>query len=185
MVDRADRNTPRFPRTEKAENIARELIREALAKETAESEVSLCIAGGACGGDILFHEICEEQQIGGRLMLALPQDLFQVTSVQHGAGRWVERYHRLCSRLNPTVLQYSETMPNWLAEKKDYDIWQRNNLWMMFTALTYHATNLTLIALYNPDVDPDGPGGTAHLVEEAKSWGIKPVPLDARKLLEA
>jgi hypothetical protein len=117
-------------------------------------------------------------------MLALPPDRFQVASVQHGNANWVDRYRRLCERLTPTVLQESETMPNWLAEQKGYDIWQRNNLWMMFTALTCHARHLTLIALYNPDLDPDGPGGTRHLLEEARTRNFKIVELDARKLLQ-
>jgi hypothetical protein len=43
---------------------------------------------------------------------------------------------------------------------------------------------LTLVALYNRERDPDGPGGTAHLVEVAAKWGFKTVELDARELLE-
>jgi tetratricopeptide repeat protein len=183
MVDRVDRKNPRFPRSGKAQGLARELIREALANEAAEEQISLGIAGGACGSDILFHELCEEAKIGRKLMLALPQDQFQVASVQHGNADWVERYTRLCEALTPIVLQDSVTMPNWLAEQKNYDIWQRNNLWMMFTALTYNARNLTLIALYNPDLDPDGPGGTRHLLEQARQRNFKIVELDARKLL--
>ena len=42
---------------------------------------------------------------------------------------------------------------------------------------------MTLIALYNPEREPDGPGGTGHLVEEARKWGFKSVELDARELL--
>ena len=46
-----------------------------------------------------------------------------------------------------------------------------------------NARRLTLVALYNPDRDPDGPGGTAHLVGLARRWGFKSVELDGRKLL--
>jgi hypothetical protein len=78
-------------------------------------------------------------------------------------------------------------LPRWLADKKDYDIWERNNLWMMFNALATDARHLTLIALYNRERDPDGPGGTAHLVNVAANykWGYKTVELDARKLLKS
>jgi len=31
---------------------------------------------------------------------------------------------------------------------------------------------------------PDGPGGTAHLVNVASKWGFKTVELDARELLK-
>ena len=183
MVDKPDRPKPRFPRTAGAENMAREMIRVALAQEDAEGGISLGIAAGACGADILFHEACEAAGIAGNLMLALPQDQFCVASVQHGNADWVERYRRLCERLSPRVLQDQQALPNWLAEARDYDVWQRNNFWMMFTALTYHARNLTLIALYNPDLDPDGPGGTRHLLEEARKRDFKIVELDARRLV--
>jgi hypothetical protein len=53
----------------------------------------------------------------------------------------------------------------------------------MFTALTFHAPNLTLMALYNPDMDPDGPGGTRHLLDEARRRDFKIVELDARELV--
>jgi hypothetical protein len=82
------------------------------------------------------------------------------------------------------VLSDSKDLPRWLVDKKPYDIWQRNNLWMMFNALAEDAKDLTLIALYNRERDPDGTGGTAHLVEVSSSWGFKTVELDARKLLK-
>ncbi len=186
MIDASTRpkDKARFPRTERAASIARGLIAEALERESANGKVSLGIAGGACGSDILFHEACEAAGIDTRLMLALPRDQFLATSVQHGNADWVERYRRLCERVPVTVMQESKALPDWLAEQREYDIWQRNNLWMMFTALTFHAPNLTLMALYNPGLDPDGPGGTRHLLEEARTRDFKIVELDARELLK-
>jgi hypothetical protein len=186
MIDAPSRpkDKARFPRTKQAEDVARKLIAEALARESSNGKVSLGIAGGACGSDILFHEVCHSQGIETKLMLALPPDQFLATSVQHANADWVERYRRLCQRLPPDVMQQSRALPDWLADKRDYDIWQRNNLWMMFTALTFHAPNLTLMALYNPDLDPDGPGGTRHLLEEARTRDFKIVELDARALLK-
>lgn len=55
----------------------------------------------------------------------------------------------------------------------------------MFNALATQARNLTLIALYNPEREPDRPGGTSHLVNIAANWGFKTVELDARQLLKA
>jgi hypothetical protein len=183
MIDRPARPKPRFPRTGKAEEIARGLIADAVRAEVAAGGTVLGLAGGACGSDILFHEVCRDAGVPTALLLALPKDRFQVTSVQHGGPDWVERYQSLCDRMVPGVLQESEALPAWLSDKPDYDVWRRNNLWMMFTALATGARRLTLIALYNPDLDPDGPGGTAHLVREARGWGFKPVELDGRALL--
>ena len=187
MVDAPGRppDKMRFPRTANAEATARALIEGALRDEMAAPDgVSLGIAGGACGGDILFHETCAALGIPTRLFLALPGDRFQVASVQHGGPDWVERYRALCERLPARVLQDDKALPRWLADKPDYDIWRRNNLWMMFNALAIHPRHLTLIALYNREREADGPGGTAHLVATAQRWGFKTIELDATKLLE-
>jgi hypothetical protein len=176
----------RFPATPEAEAEARRMIEEAVKKEINEDGgVSFGIAGGACGSDILFHEVCNSLNIPTRLFLALPQDMFQAESVNRGGPDWVKRYHALCQRLPPRELAESEDLPRWLTDRKNYDVWQRNNQWMMFNALAERARNLTLMALYNPDRDPDGPGGTGHLVTLASGWGFKTVELDARRLLQA
>ena len=75
------------------------------------------VAGGACGGDILFHEICEELGIETRLLLALPQGKFSAESVQHGDRDWVERYNRLCYRVRPRVLADEKMLPAWLSHQ--------------------------------------------------------------------
>jgi tetratricopeptide (TPR) repeat protein len=176
----------RFPLTANAEAKARAMIQEAVQKELSGHEGStLGIAGGACGGDILFHEVCEELGVKTELDLALPEDKFQVTSVQRGGGNWIERYQKLISRKVPTVLQQDEALPRWLADKADYDVWRRNNLWMMFNALATGSRQLTLISLFNREPDAQGPGGTRHLTEEAAKWGFKIVELDAQQLLTA
>jgi hypothetical protein len=186
MVDRPDRpaDKARFPRTREAEAKARAAIEEALRAELAEpGGVSLGIAGGACGADILFHEVCTTLGIPTQLYLALPADQFQVESVQHGGPNWVERYRLLCEQIPFRVLQDDKALPRWLADKPDYDIWQRNNLWMMFNALSLDPKRLTLVALYNREREADGPGGTAHLVKTAEAWGFKSIELDGRQLL--
>src|SRR5262252_8419554 len=187
MLDAPDRpkDKARFPRTPEAEATARAMIERALREEMAESGgVSLGIAGGACGSDILFHEACESLGIRTALLLALPTDAFQVESVNRGGPKWIERYRRLVARVAPRVLSESKELPHWLTDKAGYDIWQRNNLWMMFNALAEEASNRTLIGFYNRERDPDGPGGTAHLLAEATKRGFKPVELDARELLK-
>jgi hypothetical protein len=183
MIDADPSKPPRFPPTPIAESRARGLIAEALRGQSQGVETVVGLAGGACGGDILFHETCAALGIQTTLMLALPQDRFEVTSVQRGGPGWIERYRALCKRLNPRWLQESEALPDWLVDKSGYDVWQRNNLWLMFHALAIGASDLTLIALFNPDVDPRGPGGTAHMVATARVHGFKTLALDARELL--
>jgi len=103
--------------------------------------------------------------------------------VQQGGPGWVERYRALTRQLPPLILQPAEAFPNWLKDKKHYNVWERANLWMMFCAMSQGARELTLLALYNPDRDADGPGGTAHLLNVSKDKGFKVVELDARVLL--
>jgi hypothetical protein len=186
MIDAPARTADRarFPATERAEATARRLIEDAVRAETLdESGTTPGIAGGASGGDILFHEACMALNVPTELYLALPARKFQVASVQRGGPRWVERYQKLCERVVPRVLQPSEALPRWLADVPGYDVWQRSNLWMMFSAIATGARRLTLVALYNPAQDPDGPGGTANQVAQARARGFKSIELDARELL--
>jgi hypothetical protein len=188
MVDAPDRpkERTRFPATSAAEAEARKLIAEAVRAELQAADGRIMgMAGGAAGADILFHEVCAEQGMATELLLALPPEKFQVTSVQRGGPAWVERYRKVCRTIPPRVLQVSESLPDWLVDNKGYDLWQRNNLWMMFSAIASGARQRTLIALYNRDRSPDGPGGTGHLFSEAHRWGFKIVELDAARLLAA
>ena len=129
------------------------------ARELAESGgVSLGIAGGACGGDILFHEVCEDV---GDPHAALPGAAARPVPGRVGAARRIPiGWNAIaCSanRSRPRVLQDDKALPRWLADKPDYDIWQRNNLWMMFNALSLDPKRLTLVALYNREREADGP----------------------------
>jgi hypothetical protein len=183
MVDAPDRTLPpRFPPTDAAEREAGRMIREAVVQEqTLESDGIVAICGGACGGDILFHEVCAELGIESRLFLALPPGQFSASSVRRGGPQWIERFFRLCQRLTPRVLSESQELPMWLRRKKDYDIWRRNNLWMLFNALALNAKTLTLIALWDQE-KADGPGGTEDLVRQVDSRGYKVVRLPAERL---
>ncbi|WP_332879409.1 tetratricopeptide repeat-containing protein [Massilia sp. S19_KUP03_FR1] len=186
MIDAADKpeHLWRFPRTAPAQARARELIRSAVADEVAgvNGQV-LGFAGGACGGDILFHEVCAELGVPTRLLLALPPERFQVTSVQHGGANWVERFHALLERLPFDVLQASVVPPTWLAGKQENYIWTRANHWMMYSAMSTGAATRSVLALLNRAHAPQGPGGAAEFFDEARDNGFKPVELDGPALL--
>lgn len=87
MIDTPERRgeTARFPPTARAEETARRLIEGAVRAEIENGEgATVGIAGGASGGDILFHEVCRDLGVETELFLALPRETFQVTSVQRG-----------------------------------------------------------------------------------------------------
>jgi len=182
MIDEAGRAEPRFPPTRAAEDKARAMLQQAISSECALAGGKVIgVAGGACGGDILFHEVCAEQAIPTLVYLSLRPQLFCAKSVQHAGPDWVERYYRLCARTTPRVLAEEEELPAWLSGKPGYEIQQRSNLWMLYNALALHAKDLTLIALWDTK-DGDGPGGTDDLVFQVRSRGYKLLRLPAEEI---
>lgn len=181
-IDAPNRPTPRFPPTK--EKDARAMIREAVAMEKEKTQGKLFgISGGASGGDILFHEVCEELAIPSQMYLVLPRVEYIKASVADGGAGWMGRFDRLYDKLMPRVLTDSEQLPRWLRSKKNYDVWQRSNLWMLHNALSLSQDHLTLIALWNGAAG-DAPGGTEDMVKRAKDRGATFIHLDARKLIE-
>jgi hypothetical protein len=176
-VDAPGRAKPRFPPDKEA--VAREQIRRAVERERA-SGATTGLAGGASGGDILFHEVCLELGIPTRLHLAMPPAAYVAGSVAPSGGNWVERFWALTKVIELRQLSGSEALPSWLAAKRDYDVWQRNNLWTLHHALAAGPGNVTLLALWDGEAIGDGPGGTAHMVNEARSRGARVEVIDTK-----
>ncbi len=183
-IDAPGRETPRFPAT--AEPRARVMIREAVAGalDGAEKRV-IGYAGGASGGDILFHEVCEELGVETRLLLAGPREDYLRASVVDSGADWVRRFDELYARLESRTRVLSEDLelPAWLRSVPGYSIWQRNNLWELETAFAHGSALTILIALWNHQTG-DGPGGTEDMVRIARGRGARTVILDANKLVD-
>jgi hypothetical protein len=117
------------------------------------------------------------------MYLVLPKNEYIKASVADGGPDWVERFNRLYNKLKPKILSDSDRLPRWLRAKKDYNIWQRSNLWMLHNALAVSQDHLTLVALWNGAAG-DGPGGTEDMVARAKDRGARFIHLDTTKLLD-
>jgi hypothetical protein len=170
MIDQPDRKLPRFPPEREAE--IKEKIKQAVQEEMANAGDNkiMGIAGGACGGDILFHEVCKELDVKTQLYLALPADQFIAESVAFAGSNWVERFYSLYNSLDRHVLSQTKELPNWLQTRQDYSIWERNNLWMLHSSLVCGGANMSMIAVWNGKTG-DGTGGTEHMMSEAKNRG--------------
>ena len=184
MIDKPDRKEPRFPASEESraqaaiENEVRQLV-EALPGP------ALGVAGGANGGDILFHEICASLKIPTRVLLTLPEGPFIAESVAGGGPGWIGRFNSLMTshpgKNEVQVLSGSKDLPSWMREPAGYDVWQRTNIWLLEEALASGAPNLSLIALWDCK-SGDGPGGTKDLVEQARKHGVNTILLDTTAL---
>ena len=181
-VDAPDRPQPRFPSGK--EDLARAMIFDAVSEEKKKAEGPLLgISGGASGGDILFHEVCNELGIRSQMYLALSKSEYIKASVADGGVKWVEKFNQLYKEKEPLILSESGELPVWLRKKTEYTIWQRSNLWMLHSALAISKDNLKLIALWDGDVG-DGAGGTEDMVKRAQDRGATFIHLDARKLVD-
>lgn len=179
-IDEPSRAKPRFPA--RCEDVAREAIRKAVAAEVgANPSAVFAIAGGASGGDLLFHEACEALGVMRSLYLIIPRDEYVKASVAPAGANWVARFNHQQANAGCRVYQQSETLPAWLQGKKDYGVWQRSNAWMLYNALALGGVNTTLIALWDGK-GGDGPGGTQHMVESARDRGALTVILDTNQL---
>ena len=172
MIDRPDRRQARFPAW--AEARAREAIRAAVAGlGWTQPGGMVGLAGGASGGDLLFHECCDELGIPTRVLLALPPEEFEAESVAPAGGDWVRRYHVLLHKAGPGLRVMHDT--DGLCEGPTDNVWQRANVWMIEEALRL-APERVLLALWDGETG-DGPGGTAHFIEAARQCGIRILPI--------
>jgi hypothetical protein len=183
MIDAPDRPKPRFPAEKEA--VAREAIRQAVARERELANDHLCgLAGGASGGDILFHEVCRELNVESILYLALPRDDYVEASVRPAGPRWVERFYKLYEALPHRLLSNTGELTDGPSEQDEPSIWQRNNFWLLRSAFAQDASggdHVTLIALWDGE-GGDGPGGTKDMVERARAHGAKTIILNSKSL---
>jgi len=180
-VDAPGRAKPRFPAQCEAK-VRAEIQKVVESVKTIAKGRILGIAGAASGGDILFHEVCRDLGVETKICLALPADQYIAASVKPSAGDWERRFFELGAAADdiPRLAEKSE-LEGWLATKRDYDIWQRNNLWELCHALVQDAAHVGLIALWDGQKG-DGPGGTEHMVRIARERGARIDILDTRDI---
>ena len=179
-IDSPKRKKPRFPADK--EDAARLAIKDEVEKELARvGGAVIGIAGGASGGDILFHEVCSELSIPTTLYLAMPRDEYVKESVQDSGPQWVNRFDELYNRLQRRELSNSKELPRWLQSKDDYTIWQRNNLWILYNAMACGSRYVTLIALWDGKTG-EGPGGTKDMVNKANESAANTIVVQAQKI---
>jgi hypothetical protein len=177
MIDRTDRVQPRFPAS--AEPQVQKAICEAIGAVTwTHPGPTFGLAGGASGGDLIFHECCEELGIPTRMLLALPPQEFEAESVAPAGPGWVNRFRALLHRAGPSRVSVMKA-----GEGETGNPWEAANLWMIDQA-TALAGEQALLALWDGQAG-DGPGGTEHLLAVARERGVRVLPVIAMQTLVA
>jgi hypothetical protein len=184
MIDPPGTTPPRFPDSARAN--AERAIHKALEQEIERTDGCIvAIAGGASGGDLLFHKVCEDLKLDHRLYLPLPPDTFRNESVSPAGRYWEDCFDALLKKFpGAPCLAQSSDLPVWLSVKKGYTSWQRANLWLIHEALALNARNLTLISLWD-GVKTEGMGGTYHMRVVAQENGAALVTIYTADLLKA
>lgn len=160
MIDAPDRTSPRFPPDKEA--IVRSIMKAHLMEEKIRwNGVLKGIASGACGGDILFHELCIELGIHSEIYLPLPAAEFKKGSVSFAGRNWDQRFEHLVHQLPVHLLPAANSALN---------IYERVNIWMLDIALKNGAENMMLMTVWNKQ-QGDGNGGTAHMVDVTEKKG--------------
>jgi tetratricopeptide (TPR) repeat protein len=156
MIDKPDREKARFPATKVS--AARARIRAELDKIGAGAgDLGTC--GGACGGDLLFAEACLERGMRIELRIAQEEGAFLNASVRFAGAEWVDLYGEV-KRRGKLLVAPDELGP----PPKWVNIYERNNLWLLYSALAHGLGKVFFVALWDGK-GGDGPGGTQHMVE--------------------
>lgn len=187
-----------FPRDQV--DAVRELLGRVIDEELGDERNVLAIAGGAAGGDLLFHELCAERRLGAQMFIATPRPQHIGQYVAPAGNEWVEAYARVHERLrgpgNPArrllepgggieVFSDGTELPRWLRDQPCYNVGRRSMLWMLQHAHTLSQTlgdrvPITLIALRVPRESPGAFGGIDHSIRLAQMHGIKARIVDLR-----
>jgi hypothetical protein len=173
MIDKKNRKNPRFPASKEQEVKAKILMQLTEEKNTALNPLT-GIAGGACGGDILFHELCDELEIHSELYLALPPAAYKRQSVSFAGKIWESRFDKLIKKHPTTIL------PKEIRYNKEKNIWAETNLWILGHVLKT-GQSMTLIALWDGKTG-DGKGGTEHMITKVQNKGGKIKIIDINKI---
>lgn len=175
MIDKPGRQTPRFP-VEK-ESVAGQKIAEALEKLKAGPE-DLALTQGACGGDVLFTEACQQRGVKVQWLQPFDEPTFIKKSVICRGEDWRVRYLAAKGKLATDIRAATESLG---PPPRDVDSYERCNLWLLYTALSYGIRKVRFVCLWD-GAGGDGPGGTAHMYQEVNRRTGQVTWIDSRTL---
>ena len=109
---------------------------------------------------MLFAESCLERDLHLEIRIPFEEPTFLHKSVNFAGESWQNRFYKV--KNNPNTKLY--VMPHEIGQTPEgVDAYARNNLWMLYTALSYTPEKVSFICLWNGK-EGDGPGGTKRYV---------------------
>lgn len=175
MIDAPTRPKPRFPAAKEAA-AARE-IAEVLERLSAGPE-DLAFTQGACGGDLLFTEACQQRGLTVQWLQPFDEPEFIQKSVVCHSEIWRARYLAAKAKLTTEIRSAPRVLGPLPAGSDPYE---RCNIWLFETALSYGAEKLQFVCLWDGG-GGDGPGGTAHMYQEVNHRTGQVTWIDTRTL---
>lgn len=175
MIDKANRPKPRFPNSKSA------LVREAIANKLNDlgaTEQDLAICSAACGGDLLFAELCLDRGMTVHLYLAFDEPTFLEKSVNFAGEEWKKQYFRVRDHAKSELFILTEELG---PGEPGADQFARNNVRMLYNALALGTDRVRFIALWDGQ-EGDGPGGTKQMIETVKQQLGQVSILDTRQI---
>ena len=178
MIDALDRPTPRF--AAEKEGVAAQKIAEALDQLGAGPE-DLAFTQGACGGDLLFTEACQQRGVKVNWLQPFREPDFIQESVIRGGEAWRTRYLDAKAKIADPIRSAPDELGELPPNAEPGYPYERCNLWLLYTALACGISKVNFICLWNGG-GGDGPGGTAHMYNEVKRRTGRVTWIDVRKL---
>jgi hypothetical protein len=173
MVDAPTRPVARFPQDKV--KIAETAIANAL-ETLGAGPKDLALTQGASGGDLIFAQQCQQRGVHLQLLMPFPEAEFIKRSIEPSQGDWLERYHAVKAKLALPIQSLAKG-----PGSGNEDPFVACNLWLLNSATAYGSEKVRFICLWDGG-GGDGPGGTAHMVEQIKATGGQVIWLDTRKL---
>jgi tetratricopeptide (TPR) repeat protein len=149
MVSNPWKSENHFP--PEREDDMRAAINALLDKHGANSDDLAITTGMDAGSEMIFVECCTERGIKVQAYFSTSDASYVRDFVNPGGDAWVDRFYRL--RNHPCVDEYYQ--PDCVGLPKEGDnLYERNNRWALYSAMSRGIDNVRLIAVWDGKNDP-------------------------------
>ena len=140
MIDAPGRSSPRFPASKEGD-VAAWLTRTLSTLDAGSQDLAL--TQGSSGGDLLFTEACLERGVKVHWLQPFDEPHFITASVVRSGESWRDRYLKARARLSAPIRSAADALGDPPRGTTEGYAYERCNLWLLFTALSWGGTRST------------------------------------------